>query len=304
MVSDTQIHFCKTDDSQTVEQLLEENEVLRNHALQVEKQLQATSSETLVQNKTSRTALNNPEYVDTLEVKVRVLEKQNYAFRQRILVLRNQLSESQRRHTLYDDIPSRVDSNVRLKRHSTINSKMPKSVGNTPRSVGKNTPRGGKSVENLDKLMKSGKKSKSRTRQISKSHDVGLENIKLYQDFSDQENETINELKLRLESLEATSRSQDIKAGVELANAGTKLQQIKSELDVEKNRGKILEKQLEEILHNNKVIRNDNKSENRNHSENYKNGGDNSNHHDAHISAITQSEIKRLHEQLVILQKE
>ena len=99
MVSDTQIHFSKNDDSQTVEQLLEENEVLRNHALQVEKQLQASSSETLVQNKTSRTALNNPEYVDTLEVKVRVLEKQNY----RVVLQKNdENDEKWRKMTFFD----------------------------------------------------------------------------------------------------------------------------------------------------------------------------------------------------------
>lgn len=126
--------------------LLEENEALKLLIIQQKKSSTSflTGSNSTRAFPTRGPLSSNPEYLDTLETKVRVLEKQNYTLRQRVLLLRNQLAETQKRHTLYDDVKSRVNTGIngkplkRSKKSSISSERLTKSM--TLRSRPKSAP--------------------------------------------------------------------------------------------------------------------------------------------------------------------
>jgi len=145
MTDEDQILTTKYTDfnEENFKKLSEENEALKLLIIQQKKSTTSfvTGSNSTRAFPTRGPLSSNPEYLDTLETKVRVLEKQNYTLRQRVLLLRNQLAETQKRHTLYDDVKSRVNTGKPLKRSkksSVSSERLTKSM--TLRSRPKSAP--------------------------------------------------------------------------------------------------------------------------------------------------------------------
>ena len=186
-----------------ISKLEEENAIIKKHAADVEKKLKLEKSVTSLGGTSSNSAtkgqFSNPIYIENLEVKNRVLEKQNYGLRQRVLALRTQVQESQTKHTLYDEVPSRIDTGLGSKTKSS----------------------GGISGLNQRQRPLSGNQRPQSARVLSKNdksrlnHSFDLEQIRSMKktaSFDTSQNSDIRELKDRLEKLEKTASQEQLQS--------------------------------------------------------------------------------------------
>ena len=233
-----------------ISKLEEENAIIKKHAADVEKKLKLEKSVTSLGgtsgNSATKGQFSNPIYIENLEVKNRVLEKQNYGLRQRVLALRTQVQESQTKHTLYDEVPSRIDTGLGSKTKSS----------------------GGISGQNQRQRPLSGNQRPQSARVLSKNdksrlnHSFDLEQIRSMKktaSFDTSQNSDIRELKDRLEKLEKTAsqeRLQSISANEILQNtmhmtSNLKLEKeianLKYEIEAERKRSRNYELKINQL---------------------------------------------------------